>query len=165
MKPSARDRGSPEGFLGDDLELVAGPGRDDLEAGHADLGRLPAAIPDFELAQRVLDLGGIELENGNIVADLDPRLLEQRQVRCLPSSPLPEEVEATILASRAESLGGLGTGEVGDVFELIRGEDDGELDVKRIELSCVLLDAIPVLEDDAPALFGGEPAVAGSHAD
>ena len=58
----------------------------------------------------------------------------------MPSAPpLPEEIEAVVLLAGAVSLGRLRAGEVGDVDELVRAGDDGQLDAEGVELPGVFL--------------------------
>src|SRR5690606_22360715 len=91
-----------ERLLIDDLEAVAAALGDDAEAGHADLGGLPAAVADLELGERPLDALGVELQD-RLVADLDAGPLEQLHVGGLAAPALPGEVEAVVGPAGADA--------------------------------------------------------------
>ena len=155
--------GSAERFLGDDLEAEAIVSGHHAEPGDPDLAGLPAAVADLELGELFLDALGVELKDDSL-ADLDPGLSEQGEVRGLATSSLPQEVEPAVAPPRSVSLGGLGAGEIREVNELVGARDDGKLHTQGIKLASIFLGGLLGIVNDAPSLLAGHAAVAGSKA-
>src|SRR5262249_18541317 len=133
--------------------------RHDLESCDTDLAGLAAAVADFQPGEPLFDSRRVELQH-HVLADLDSPFLQERGVRFLATGTLPEEVEAIVLLPGSVALARVGAGEVRDVQQLVIRGDDGELDLEGVELPGVFLGRLSPVEDDAPALFARNSAVA-----
>src|SRR5262249_5525758 len=105
---------------------------------------------------------GIELEYG--VADVDTGFLQERDVRFLAAASLPEEVQTVVATAGGLPLGRRWARKVRQVEKLVRGYNHGQLDAQGIELPRIFVLRLARFVDDAPPLFGGDAAVAGSDA-
>src|SRR5204862_168850 len=79
-----------------------------------------------------LHLLGIELDD-HPLADVDPRLLEQRDVGRLAPLPLPDEIEPVVPLAAAEAFRGGRARDVRDVGELALARDAGDLGAEGVE--------------------------------